>query len=275
MTSAGGSLYAPEDLTWQINRESVLLLAGPRALLMQLAHPLVAAGVAAHSDFQRDPIRRLRRTLDAMLGIIYGTRDEARACAEGVNRVHEGVAGTLARGTAAFPAGTPYRALDPDLLFWVQATLQDSALAAYECFVRPLVHEERARLYEESKRMAPLLRLPRERLPASYDDFRAELDATLAGPVLEITDEARALADAVLHPPVPLLPRSLGDAGSVITVALLPPVLRERYGFTWDRKRQLAWRAARELVRRSLPLLPDVARSMPAARRAARRAGTS
>jgi uncharacterized protein (DUF2236 family) len=269
---ADRGLYAPRDLMWQINRESVLLLAGPRALLMQLAHPLVAAGVAAHSDFRREPISRLRRTLDAMLGIIYGTRAESLAWARRVNQVHGRVKGSLRHGTARLPAGTPYSALDPDLLFWVLATLIDSARVAYECFVRPLSPSERARHYAEAGRMAPLLQLPDERLPERYEDFSRELDAALSGDLLEVTPEARSLADAILHPPVPLLPRALGDVGSVVTLGLLPPVLRERYGLPFDRKRELAWRAAREVVRRALPLLPDLARAMPQARRAERRA---
>ncbi len=267
---ASAGLYAPDSMMWQVNREAVLLLAGPRALLMQLAHPLVAAGVAAHSDFQSDPLRRLRRTLDAMLGIIYGDLAHARECAERVNRVHESVSGTLPTGTAAIPAGTPYTAFDPALLFWVNATLIDSALTAYECFVRPLDVSERETMYQESKRMAPLLRLPASTLPASFEDFRSAITDLIEGPLLEPTPEARALADSVLHPAVPLLPRALADVGSVVTLALLPATLRERYGFVWDRKRELAWRAARELVRRTLPLLPGFARTLPQARRAER-----
>lgn len=255
---------------WRINRESVLLLAGPRALLMQLAHPLVAAGVGAHSHFRQEPIARLRRTLDAMLAIIFGAHADAERAAARVNGLHEHVFGVLAGGTPHFPAGTPYSALDPALLFWVQATLQDSALAAYECFVGPLTPEARERQYQESMRMAPLFRLPTSELPANYSAFRSRVDATIHGDELEVTPTALELADSILHPPVPLLPRFVGDIASVVPLGLLPPALRNRYGFRWDAKREAAWRAARGLIRTTLPYWPDVARLMPRARRAER-----
>lgn len=264
-------LYTPDSLMWRVNREAVLLLAGPRALLMQLAHPLVAAGVADHSRFRDDPLGRLRRTLEAMLGIIYGTREEALASAARVNEIHERVSGMLRAPTAFLPAGTPYRALDPALLFWVHATLVDSARCAYECFVAPLSAEERARLYEESKQVARLLRVPDEALPADAPAFDAAVAAQIEGPELEVTPQARELADAVLHPPLPLVPRVLGDVGSVVTLGLLPPALRERFGFRWGRGRDRCFRAARSLVRASLPVLPGFARVMPQARRAERR----
>ena len=70
-------LFGPGSMMWTVNRESVLLLGGRAALLMQLAHPLVAAGVADHSDFRSDSLRRLRRTLDSMLSIIFGDVETA------------------------------------------------------------------------------------------------------------------------------------------------------------------------------------------------------
>jgi len=109
-------LFGPDSLTWRVNREQALLLGGGRALLLQLAHPLVAAGVADHSDFRSDPLRRLRRTLDATLAMIFGTTAEAEAAAAGVRAVHERVTGTLRTRVGRFDAGTPYRAEDPALL---------------------------------------------------------------------------------------------------------------------------------------------------------------
>ena len=93
---------------------------------------------------------------------------------------------------------------------------------------------------------------------------------TIAGPTLVPTPTARRLADAVLHPPLALLPRVAGDVGSVVTLGLLPPAIRERYGLRWDRTRERGFAVARGLVRGVLPLLPDVLRAMPQARRAER-----
>ena len=264
-------LYTPQDLIWQVNRESVLLLAGPRALLMQLAHPLVAAGVADHSDFLLDPVARLRRTLDAMLGIIYGDEAQARSSAERVNSVHRRVQGTLSRGTAAFPAGSHYRALDPALLFWVQATLIDSAVVAFECFVRALSPGERTVLYQQSKRMAPLFGLPAEALPPTWPAFRTRMQAILESETIEITPQARALAEAVLRPPLPLLPGAVSSLTKLITTALLPGSLREGYGLPWNRRRERVWRATRSALRHALVWMPDVVRTMPQARQAERR----
>ena len=264
----GVGLYRPDDLMWRVNRETVLLLSGPRALLMQIAHPLVAAGVAQHSDFQREPLRRLKNTLNAMLGMIYGTHAEAIAWGERVNRIHESVEGRLETSTACFGPDTAYSALDPALLFWVQATLIDSAMVAYETFVAPLGDTERAQLYEESKAMAPLLRLPAHSLPSDYAEFQHTLDELIRGPILEVSPAAREIADAVLHPKLLHLPRALWRAGSVFAVGLLPPELRQRYGFRWQAREQRRWRWARSTVRTLRPLLPEVVRVFPAARRA-------
>jgi uncharacterized protein (DUF2236 family) len=49
-------LYGPASEAWRLNREATILLgAGPRALLLQLAHPLVAEGVDQHSAFRENP----------------------------------------------------------------------------------------------------------------------------------------------------------------------------------------------------------------------------
>jgi uncharacterized protein (DUF2236 family) len=122
---------------WQVNREMVLLLAGGRALLMQLGHPKVAAGVAEHSRFQQDPFARLRRTMSAMWSIVFDPQPQARAALERVELRHKSVRGVVPVGEPA-QGGAPYDAFEQDLLLWVHATLIDSALVAYGRFVAPL-----------------------------------------------------------------------------------------------------------------------------------------
>jgi len=268
--SEAPGLYGPHDLMWRVNRERVLLLAGPRALLLQLAHPLVAAGVAQHDDFRSRPLARLRRTLDAMLGIIFGSAAEAQRHAERVNHLHARVTGVLEVDAGPFARGTPYAALDPQLLFWVQATLLDSARLAYESFIGPLGEDERAQLYAESLRIGPLLRLPRERMPPDLGSFADAFQQMLDGPTLAITPQARALADDVLHPNLPGLPRWVGDLGSILTAGLLPPVLREGFGLRWGPGRERSFTRARRAVRTSLPWLPERVRWVPQERRARR-----
>ena len=263
-------LFARDSIFRRVNREAVLLLGGQRALLLQLAHPLVAAGVADHSDFLAHPLRRLWRTVDTMLRIVHGDRATAEAAARALDAVHARVQGTLADGTAAFPAGTPYRAHDPALLLWVHATLVDSALVTYECFVRPLAADERERFYAESQIVARLLGVPEDRLPGSCGAFARYVEETITGRALDPMPTARRLADAILHPPLAFLPRLVGDVGAVVTLGLLPPLVRERYGLPWDAKRERGFAIARSVVRAVLPVLPDVLRAMPQARRAER-----
>ena len=109
----------------RVLHEGVLLLGGGRALLMQIAHPLVASGVAEHSNFRTDRIDRLLRTLRLTLAIVFGSREQALAAAGSINRVHEGV------------AGAGYAARDPELLLWVLATLIDTSLAMHDASCVP------------------------------------------------------------------------------------------------------------------------------------------
>src|SRR5438477_8172854 len=137
-------LYTDDSITRRVNRENVLLLGGGRALLMQLAHPKVAAGVDEHSDFRAHPVRRLRRTVRMTMAIVFGDQKTAEAAALAVNRVHGRV------------RGGDYQALDPDRLLWVHATLVDSALVTYERFVQRLSPGDREQLYQESKLLREL-----------------------------------------------------------------------------------------------------------------------
>jgi uncharacterized protein (DUF2236 family) len=202
---------------------------------------------------------------------VFGDREVALASAERIRAVHRRVHGSLSEGTSHFPEGTPYDAQDPELGLWVHATLVNSSLVAYERFVRPLGPRERARFYRESRIVASLLDLPQPRVPSTLAAFEAYFRGMLEGPILEVTPTAARLADAVLHPPIRFVPRLLGDVAGVLTAGLLPPSLRERYGLPWDPFRERAFRLAVAGVRRSLPLLPEFARVMPHARRAARR----
>src|SRR5579883_2783724 len=137
-------------MAWRINGEIAGLLGWGRAILLQVAHPLVAAGVSEHSQFAHDALgraRRLRRTLGAMLTLTFGSYDEAVAVARHIDGIHGRIRGTLAAPTGTLAAGTPYFARDPDLLRWVHATYVDSALRTYLLYVGPL-----------SRRAGPLLR---------------------------------------------------------------------------------------------------------------------
>jgi uncharacterized protein (DUF2236 family) len=253
-------MFPADSMMRRINRESVLLLGGPAALLMQLAHPLVAAGVAAHSEFHKDPIGRLKRTLDAMLTIVFGTEDEARRTAAAVRRIHDGVRGTS-------PDGVPYDARDPRLLLWVHATLVDSSIRTYEAYVRDLKEDEIGRYYDETVVVAGLFGIAPEDVPGSLEELRAWMSELIATGEVTVTPLARELAGPVLRP-LRFVPRRLSDASAAITASLLPPEIREGYGLSLGRPQKaivfVGGRASRLLV----PRLPSVLRQFPAAREA-------
>lgn len=248
-TGAPPGLFPPDAVVRRVDAEAALLLGGGRALLMQLAHPSVARGVAEHSGFRADPFARLRRTLAASYTIVFGTADEARAAAAGVRAVHRSV------------VGPGYRAEDPELLLWVHATLVDTALAVHARFLRPLTADEAGRYYEESAVVAELLGLPRDAQPADLGAFGRYVRSAVAG--LEVTDEARRLARDVLHPRVPLPAEPALALARHLTVGLLPASLRRAYGLAWDPARAVALEAAAATCRRVLPRLPAVLRRVP------------
>jgi uncharacterized protein (DUF2236 family) len=261
----------PGSVTWKLHREIALLAGWGRAILLQLAHPLVAQGVARHSGFAADPgghVRRLRRTLGAMLALTFGNESEARRAAEAINRIHDRVHGALDARQGAYPAGTPYTAHDPALLAWVHATLLDSFLLTYEVFVGPLSDEERDRYCDEARRVEPALGIPTGRLPRTRAELSGYMVAMLAGADIAVTDTARSLARQVLHPPLARPLRPLLALARLPAVGLLPPRVRAAYGLTWSPGQERALRLLAASSRRVLPLLPSRLRDWPAARTA-------
>jgi uncharacterized protein (DUF2236 family) len=244
-------LFEEHSVTRRVNRENILLLGGGRALLMQLAHPKVAAGVDEHSDFRAHPIRRLRRTIRMTMAIVFGDRDTALAAARGVNQAHAKV------------QGPDYRALDPDLLLWVYATLADTALVTYEAFVQPLRPRERVEFHQEFKLLGELLGIPRDRFPTTVRDFDGYLDEMVAGGPVRVDARARELAEQVMRPPVRVLPGPVMIPLNVITAGLLPPALREQYGLPWGPRQQRAYRLAVAVLPRVIALTPPVLRVWP------------
>ena len=251
------------------------MLAGwGRAILLQLAHPLVAQGVADHSAFARDRrgrVRRLNRTLRAMLALTFGTAEEAAEVAAAINKIHDRVNGRLREGAGEFAAGTGYSAHDPALLAWVHATLVDTFLLTYERFVAPLSPAERDRYCREAGGVAPLLGIPPDALPRSTDELTAYMERMLSSGEIVVTGPARSLAREVLSPGLPWPARPLLALARLTTVGLLPPPIREAYGLEWSPRRARALRLLSAAARQSLPFLPPLVRHWPAARRAARR----
>ena len=158
----GAGFFSPETVFWRISREPALLLAGMRALLLQIAHPKIAQGVSDHSRYREDPLGRGIRTFTAVYSLVFGDRDEAIEAAMRVRFVHDSVHGQV---MGPLPAGmdSSYDANDPELLLWVAATLLDSSVVAYELFVEPLSAEEKEQLYQQAKCFGQLFGIPEKR----------------------------------------------------------------------------------------------------------------
>ena len=267
-------LYGPGSEAWRLNREAMLLLgAGPRALLLQIAHPAVAAGVAEHSDFRADPWRRLIATLRSYLTIVYGPTAVARAEIRRLNALHRGI------------VGPGYWARDPELAMWVHATLLDSTIVTNDAWIEPLSRTRRAAFYQETRPIGRAFGVPDARLPVDLDAFDAYVEAMLGpgGPV-HVSPVARDLARVILHPPLaplagslpPRLGRPVARALAGVptgvydwtlwpAVGLLPESVRSGYGLPWGPVERLVsgwlttgWRTWR-------PFLPEAWRQMPQA----------
>jgi uncharacterized protein (DUF2236 family) len=251
-------LLSRDAVARRVNRESFLLLGGTAALLLQVAHPLVAAGVAEHSDFRRDPIGRLLRTLNTTLAMVFGTTSQASAALGRVDRRHGAV-----RGTAA--SGRPYDARDPRLVVWVQTTLVLTSLRLYELVMGPLTDADREAYWQEASFFAMQLGATEETMPRTYADLlRYERDMLAT----EVIPDANAIAVArdVLRP-MPWLPGAVLWASHAFTTGLLPPSLRLTFGLPWRTRERLFYRAVIVALRFAVPLLPERVRVVPQARR--------
>jgi uncharacterized protein (DUF2236 family) len=273
-------LYGPASEAWRLNREAVMLMvAGPRALLLQVAHPLVAEGVDQHSDFRTDPWRRLEGTIRSYLRVVYGTRGTALGEIARLNGLHRGIRGPVRENELAERFGPTYTARDPALSLWVHATLVDSTIVAYDALVESLSADRRERFYAETRPVAPLFGIPDDLVPTDYAAFEAYLRAQTApaGPV-HPTAAAREIAWHILHPPFgPLhpalgwIPRSSSTWTFWPALSLMPEPIRAEYGLGLGPVERAVSRWLLRAWRLWRPAFPAAFRQMTAARAADRR----
>ena len=243
----GKYLFSPHGMYWRVNREWLIALAGPRALLLELAHPAVAAGVAQHSAYNTDPFGRLYRTMKTMTAISFGGTNEARDALRGFCACHARIHGETAEGVS-------YRARDPQLQLWVWATLVDSVLRVYERFVSPLTFADKCAYYADAVRLAQLLGIMDEWIPPTYTAFNLYMGVMLYGDTLRVTDDARAILRALF---APTLRGRATRWFSFPGIGMLPPRWRYEYGYTWndeDEKRLTQLAAWTRKVRAHVPL---------------------
>jgi uncharacterized protein (DUF2236 family) len=263
---SGHARTGPGSVSWKINREIVVIAGWGRAILLQLAHPAVAAGVHGHSNFRgslRSSFRRAHSTIGAMLSLTFGDTEEIVSAAARINAIHDRV-----RGHVGGAPGQAYSAHDPDLQRWVHATLLDSIPLIYERLVGPLTLRERDRYCSEAVIMEPLLGMPDGWLQRDWAELDIYMREMLAGGTLVVTDTSRMLARALLYPPRWYLAWPAFRVMQLITIGSLPPSIRQAYGFEWRPRDERALARWTALMRTLVRLLPPFAREWRVARRA-------
>lgn len=270
-------LPGPGSVVWKVGGDWTMLLGGGRSLILQVGHPVVAAGVARFSNFEEAPWKRLVGTLDLYMRVVYGGRDETREEAgERLRTMHERIKGE-------FPDGTPWHALDPEYFHWVHATLVDGIVEMTARFNRPLTTLECELLYEEMRAVGELYGLREQDMPPDWSSFR-DYFRHMVEDELRDSDTLQHVMRSIFRPakpPLPQLPdriwpllqRPGGELVRLVSVGSLPPILRERFGLHWSRERELALRAQQRTISAVFPRLPDRLRLMPPAL-AARRGET-
>lgn len=246
--------FGPGTVSWEV--AIMGFLGASRALLLQTSHPLVAAGVAQHSDYATDPWSRLYRTFDTVLKLAFGPPEVSRRQTSRMEKRHAPVTGTSSDGRT-------YDARDRELGLWVWATLVDTSLLAYERVHGRLRDPDRRRFYEEQQLFGEGCSLPRDLMPATLDDFSAYVDDVVAHE-LEATPEGLDVAHFTFHPPSPpVLAPALGRLNVWTAAALFPPRVREMYDLTWTPRQERAHRRVLRAIGAVDRVVPDVLRSLP------------
>jgi uncharacterized protein (DUF2236 family) len=247
-------LYTPDDTLWRVHRELLGMLAGSRALLLELAHPKIAAGVADHSDFRRRPLHRLFHTLRVMQRMSFGSSDAVQMAARRVHGCHQDVHGALTETSGVYDAGDAYSAQDVELRLWVFATLIDSVLVTYDRFVMPLTDEDRENFYQDSKRMARMFGIPLATMPHDYVEFADYVNTMVTGGALVVGNQAHAITNALFGHP------TLGWALWLVSqpgIGMLPDSIRSAYGYHWTAKQSSRLERFAVLCRHVRAILPD------------------
>lgn len=254
----------------QVNAERLVLLGWSRAILLQAAHPLIAAGIADHSQFRssgRAAIHRLRATVRAMLAIAFGDESEHARSIDTIRQVHRRINGTLKTPTGVFPAGTRYSAEDPTLVLWVHATQTESVLLLYEKLFGAMTEAERDAYCDEVRVVAIELGAEPADVPRSWTALRTYLDTEYGSGRIVVGPDARAISDALLFPPPTAAPWPTAWINRVITIGLLPQHVREQYRYGWNdtRARQFdrvlaGLRGMRRIAPRALAWWPEARR---------------
>lgn len=247
-----GSSAAEPGIAHRINAERLVVLGWGRAILLQLAHPLVAAGVAGHSGFAASPgtvARRLHHTVGAMLSLTFGDEAAQLRTIDGIRAIHRRVNGRLDEAVGPYPAGTRYSAEDPDLVLWVHATLIESVVLAYDDLVAPLDEASRDAYCAQAHWVPLALGARGPDIPRTWADLAAWLDAVRGSGVIVVGPDAARVAGAVLSPPMAALVWPAAWLHRAWTIGTLPPEIQRQYGFQWSPRQARQLERTKRLLR--------------------------
>ncbi|MGI8551819.1 MAG: oxygenase MpaB family protein [Dehalococcoidia bacterium] len=259
-------LFGPDSVTWRVAREPLLLLGGGRALLLQVAHPLVGQAVVDHSDYEQRPYDRLLGTVRWLVLTTFGTTAEAEQASRRIRGIHERVRGGLDRANATrhFDEGQAYAAANPALGRWVLATIVESILVVYEAFVGPLPPADADRFVREWQAAGDLMGIQRACFWGSAAALHRYVTAQIESDTVLPVPASRLAARTVLRPPLPWPQLSpLPALAAFLTIGLLPEPLRRGYGLPWTGLQQRLHAAACRLLRLAHPYLPRKLRISP------------
>jgi uncharacterized protein (DUF2236 family) len=249
-------IFGPNSLIWKINRERINLMGGGRALLLQLAHPWVSAGVEQHSKVKTDLIGRYRRTFHNIRGMVFGDLKTALKCAKAVYEVHKKVKGRSGENTEYF-------ANNEKVLMWVHSTLWDTSVKMYELFIRKLSDEELEHYYQDTKFFAYLFGISDETLPENWKAFTRYTKCMCNGDTneLKINNNTMALAEHIFNPSILLkLP---GKFYKSFTTHILPESVRKLYKLEYGLKQKFIYESIYQTLKPAYRLLPKRLRYVP------------
>ena len=258
--------FGPQSLMWRVNKEITVLFGGARALLMHAAHPLISAGARQTSFYQRDPWKRLIRTLSLQNSVTFGTKKEADESANRINKLHE-----VIKGKDPITGGI-YDALDHEQLLWVHACLQVSSIYFYEKTVKKLSDEEKNQYHKENMLSAKLMLVDLKRMPKSHEELKQwVIKKSKEKDYLLLTDVAQDVYDIISGGPVPIHIKPIWPFISFTAFNTLPKEFKEIYGIKETKLRGYLVNFNLSLLRLMRPFLPPFFKLIAPARWAKQR----
>ena len=258
--------FGPSSMMWKVNKEITVLFGGARALLMHAAHPLIAAGARQTSFYQRDPWKRLIRTLSLQNSVTFGTKEEADESAHRINKLHE-----VIKGTDEI-TGDIYDALDHEQLLWVHACLQISSIYFYEKTVKKLTQEEKDQYHRENMLAADLVLINIKEMPQTHEELKQwVIKKSKTKDYLIITDVARDVQDIIAGGPVPTHIKPIWPFIAFTAFNTLPKEFKELYGVSESKVKDLILSFNLNFLKYTRPFLPPFFRLIPPARWARQR----